>query len=107
MAQWSGQFAGNTHLSKVRDLEQQLLYAVDVYRTLETQSEIELQAQVVLRFADKLLNARVRANKARIAALDPRDTDDRTKGESKTERILVDGVPAILKEFRVSDVSAD
>lgn len=107
MAQWSGQFSGNTHLSKVRDLEHQLQHAVDAYRTIAAETEIQPQAEVVLRFAEKLLNARVRANKARIAACDPRDTEDRTRGESKNKRMLDAGIPAILKEFGVPEIFVD
>ncbi len=107
MAQWSGQFTGNTHLSKVQDREQQLQHAIEVYRTLESKTETEAQKQTVARFAKQLLDARIRATKARIVALDPRDDNDRALAESKIDKLLNGGVSSILKEFAASDICTD
>ena len=107
MAQWSGQFTGRTHLSKVQDREQKLQHAIEVYRNLESQTETEAQRQTVLRLAKQLLDARVRANKARIAALDPRDDNARSKAESKIDSMLNNGISAILNKFGASDICTD
>ena len=107
MAQWSGQFTGNTHLSKVQDREQQLRHAIEVYRTLDSETKIEAQKQTVARFAKQLLDARVRATKARIAALDPRDDNDRIRAESKIDEMLNGGVSSILEEFGGLDICVE
>ena len=103
MAQWSGQFTGNTHLSKVKDREQQLRHSIEVY----SQNEAEVQAQVVARLAKQLLAARIRAAKARIAALDPRDDNARVQAESKIDKLQNGGVSSILKEFNASEICTD
>ena len=103
MAQWSGQFIGNTHLSKVKDREQQLRHSIEVH----SQNETEVQAQVVARLAKQLLDARIRATKARIAALDPRDDNARVQAESKIDKLQNGGVSSILKEFNASEICTD
>ena len=107
MAQLSRQFTGNTHLSKVKDREQQLKHAIAVYRTLESRADAEAQMQTVGRFAQQLLDARIRATKARIAALDPRDDDNRALAESRIDKMLRGGVSSILMEFNASDICTD
>lgn len=107
MAQWSRLGSGNTHLSKVQDRQKQLQHAIDVWRSIESGVDSEKQMQTVIRLAKRLLDARVRANKARIAAMDPRDDDQRLRAELKIENILNGGIDAILAEFDASDVRAD
>ena len=104
MAQWLGQFSGNTHLSKVHDRENQLRHAIGVYRS-ETQSDRRKgHRDTVRRFAERLLDARIRASKAQVAALDPRDDDDRKFIESKIARMIETGTDAILVEFGEIDL---
>ena len=103
MAQWSGQFTGNTHLSKVKDREQQLRHSIEIH----SQNETEVQAQVVARLAKQLLDARIRATKARIAALDPRDDNARVQAESKIDKLQNGGVSSNLKEFNASEICTD
>lgn len=107
MAQWWGQFTGNTHLSKIRDLESQLRHAVDIYRECDTQLDRNAQTSNVLRFADQLLRARVKATKARVAALDPRMIDERDQIERRLKQLLDDGVRSIVDEFDAKDIKTN
>jgi len=107
MAQWLGQFSGNTHLSKVKDREEQLRQAVDAYRAGATPEERAAHGKTVVRLAERLLEARVRAVKARLAALDPRDEQGRELGERKLAQITEAGRDAVLAEFDPREVLSD
>ena len=102
MAQWLRQFTGNTHQTKVEDREQQLRHAVQVWATKESPADRLAAMQTVLRFADRLHRARIRAMKARIASLDPRDTDRLDAARLQLEQLEAGGVQRILREFKVS-----
>jgi hypothetical protein len=69
MAQWMGQFTGNTHLSKIQDCERQLRHAIDVHRSKEPVEDQQAYSKTVIRFADRLVKARIRAAKAHLSAL--------------------------------------
>src|ERR1700755_1725191 len=66
MAQWNGQFTGNTHATKVKDLEETLAHAVNVFREAESAEEIQAKGKSVRKLAEKLLNARLKFLKAKI-----------------------------------------
>ena len=106
MAQWSGQFTGRTHQSKVRDREVLLLHAIDMYRKTRIQPERDAQAKTVYRLADQLLKARVRAMKARLNALGPRPPDSPLvrEIETKIQDMLDGGTRALLDEFNASEI---
>lgn len=105
MAQWLGQFSGKTHLSKVKDREQQLQHGIAVYHSNTSALEQRKCAKAVLRFAERLLTARVQAAKARVAAIDPRDEAGRRSAEEKINTMLSDGVDAILEEFHAKELT--
>lgn len=105
MAQWSGLGSGNIHQSKVYDCEQQLRHAIEVFQNSQTLVEGEIQAKKVIRFAERLLSARVRPAKARVAALKPLDNKGRKAGTARINQLLEDGISCILDEFHASDVS--
>lgn len=102
MAQWLWQYSGNTHQTKVEDREQQLRHAVDVLATKETPDDRLASMQTVLRFADRLHRARIRAVTARIASLDPTDTDLLDATRRKLEQLKAGGVQPVLREFQVN-----
>ena len=104
MAQWSGQFTGNTHLSKVHDRESQLRRAVEAYRKCEAEPNRDARAQTVLRLAERLLAARVKAKRAQITALDPRDTEQREQAERKLQQTMDAGLRRVLDEFAAPDI---
>ena len=106
MAQWSGQFTGLTHQSKVLDREEQLRHAIDAYRAKQTDDERESQAKIVLRLADNLLSARIRAMKARLNAYGPlsRDSSIVTSMETKILNVENGGIRNILDEFNAAEI---
>ena len=101
MAQWMGQFSGHTHLTRIQDREMQLRHAIETYRSSARQSEQGACWQKIIKFSDKLLNARIKALKAQIASLDPRDEKTRKSIESKIEGISTAGINLILHEFGI------
>src|SRR5438094_10088260 len=68
MAQWLGQFSGNTHATKVQDLEATLRDAVVVFHKARSCKARRVKANAVQNLAKKLLAARLRLFKARIVA---------------------------------------
>ena len=109
MAQWIGQFSGNTHRSKVLDREAQLRHAIEVYRCIQPQDDRTTQGQTVKRLADRLLAARIRAMKATLNAMEPMSPDSTIANSMKTkiQHVTNAGVHAILEEFDAADVGTD
>lgn len=107
MAQWTGQYSGKTHQSKVLDREEQLRHAIEVFRSKQSQTEAQMQAKKVFRLADKLLSARVRAMKACLNARGPRSPDNRiaNEAEAKIERVVEGGILPLLREFDAADIA--
>jgi len=107
MAQWAGQFTGNTHESKVLDREEQLRHAMDVYRSKQTDDERALQAKNIMRLADKLLSARIRAMKARLNAMGPRSPDSPVANsmQARIQQVEIGGIRSILAEFKAADIA--
>ena len=101
MAQWLGQFTGNTHLTKVEDREQQLRHVVDVLGTKQLPADRQTYMKTVVRFAEQLHLARLRALKAQIASLDPRNTKGRDVAQQKLDQLAADGFTEILQKFKV------
>lgn len=111
VAQWRGFFSGHTHATKVEDAEDALRHAVTIFRAAELENR-ERKAKSVRNLAERLLAARLKLLKARLAALEPvaegrdvnadgieslRDREARTKAE---------GVSGILAEFGATDALA-
>ncbi|MBN9693945.1 MAG: hypothetical protein J0M24_27190 [Verrucomicrobia bacterium] len=101
MAQWTGQFSGLTHNTKVRDTEASLRRAV----AAAAQASPEVRYRKVRpmhALAERLLAVRLKAVRARIAALtEPgkRRSDEVGGLEEKERQILAGGIEAILREF--------
>lgn len=111
MAQWKHQFSDKTHWSKVSDREKLLRHAVEVYRAMQAEDERAVQAKKVLRLAQRLLNARIRAKKARINQLGPRpwsrESSIAVAEQATLEKLKSEGVQGILEEYRASDILFD
>lgn len=105
MAQWLRQFTGNTHQTKVKEREQQLRHAVDVLETKESPADQIASMQTVLRLAEQLHRARIRALRAQIASLDPRESDRLDAALQKRDQLEAGGAQQILREFQVSSES--
>jgi len=54
MAQWLSQFSGNTHLTKVKEREQQLRRAIDVWGKKKSHADRDAYMKTVVRFAEQL-----------------------------------------------------
>ena len=108
MAQWLGHFSGHTHATKVEDAEEALRHAVTVFRAAGT-GDHPRKAKSVRGLAERLLSARLKLLKARIAALEP-VAEGREQNAAGIEALRVreaqtraDGVKGILAEFGALD----
>src|SRR5258708_833125 len=70
VAQWLGQFSGHTHATRVEDAEHALRHAVTAFRTAAPRARGR-KAESVRNLAERLLAARLKLLKARLAALGP------------------------------------
>jgi hypothetical protein len=68
MAQWTGQFSGFTHETKVQGIEQSLRQAIVTYKALP-EAERAGKLKAIRHLSEKLLAARLKALHARISAL--------------------------------------
>ncbi len=110
MAQWLGQFTGNTHATKVQNLEASLRHAVNVFHKTRPGKARKVKAKAVQSLAKKLLSARLRLFKARIVANTPvaiEEGDSQMSGiESLRDReakARAEGLHGILIEFSAQD----
>jgi hypothetical protein len=107
MAQWLGQFSGHTHATRVEDAEAALHHAVGVHREAASSLDRDKQSKAVKRLANRLLTARLKLMKARIAAakviqtgvtLEKR-TNEIAPLELRYAKMREAGLDAILREF--------
>ncbi len=105
MAQWMGQFSGETHKTKIEDRKAQLRQAIEVYRSTAGEEERRSQEKKVIRFAENLHQARLKGAKAVWAAWDPCDTEGLGRMLRKMEVLEQQSIESVLKEFHVEDIS--
>ncbi len=111
MAQWKGQFSGNTHETRAHDAEAALRLAAATFREAGSVGERERAAKQVCNLADRLLTARLQLLKSRIAkASEPRMTglssawgDGIDALRARETQAKSDGVRGILEEFDAID----
>ncbi len=104
MAQWSRQFSGYTHETKVQDAEHSLRQAIKTFETLpETERAGKLKA--IRHLSEKVLAARLKALRAKTSALTGPGTK-MTLNESHASHLRIreqelqsQGIDDILKEF--------
>ena len=107
MAQWLGQFSGNTHATRVAHLEVALSHAVAALRNAEGTDAAWGKAKAVNRLAKRLFSGRLREARARLDAMAPLTSEQRqSRGEvnalrSRESIIEAKGVAGILTEFGV------
>lgn len=71
MAQWNGQYTGNSHLTKVEDLEATLRHAVTIFREASSSAESDTKGKAVRKLAEKLLSARLKFLRAKLYDAEP------------------------------------
>ena len=113
MAQWIGQYTGNTHGTKAADLEHLLRHAVEVFKA----SSVELKptkAKLVKKLAAKVLNARLKVVKAKLSETMPVEAKDWESRRVQVEHLqtmetnlLSADVAGILIEFDAAELAAD
>jgi hypothetical protein len=107
MAQWMGQFSGHTHETKVEDAQASLRHAVEALRSAGLGPDREKKAKAVHRLAKRLLTARLKLAKARIAAATDTQSgvalakraNEIVSLERKYAMVREGGLDAILREF--------
>lgn len=109
MAQWTGQFSGNTHATRVADIEASLRLAVAALRHAEGSDAVDAKGTAVHRLAARLWSARLRMARARLAGVSPLTLQqskvevDVAASNSRNTRVRADGIAGILAEFGVAD----
>jgi hypothetical protein len=112
VAQWLGQFSGHTHATRAEDAETTLRHAVAVFRAASSADDRNRKARSVRSLAERLLSARLKLLKARLAALQPvAEGADKQSGNLKSLRereaqTRTDGIRGILVEFGALDALA-
>lgn len=109
MAQWKGQFTGLTHETRVQETERSLRKAVSAF-SAATGPDRDLKAKAVRRLADRLLGIRLKAVRARLAALSESGTKTPHSGDYAHLRLIEakldsEGSSAILREFKFDEAS--
>ena len=103
MAQWARQYSGNTHGTRVEDAEIKLREAIASFRGVTVADVQAKRFAAVRRAANRVLQARLRFFKARIAAGRTSPTAALTKSHEKQRVALAAGVSGILREFGVTE----
>jgi hypothetical protein len=109
MAQWSRQFSGHTHQTRVEDCEEALRGAGNSFREASAATSLE-KARNVRDLAQRLLSARRHLLKSRLLDADGASADraDRRAAEIASLRTRLEtldrgGIDGILEEFSLED----
>ena len=105
MAQWAHGYSGHTHDTKVLDIEKSLQQAIAAYQTAAA-AERDQKSKAVHHLAERLLAARLKALRARVARLREPDqkgyaNELKQKLDHHAQKLESGGVAGILQEFRV------
>jgi hypothetical protein len=112
MAQWMGQFTGNSHATKIEDLETTLRHAINVYREVRERVESQTKEKAIRKLAEKLFTARLKYLKARLYEAEPvMENKEERRQRKRVEtlrqqevKVRSDGVNGILLEFGALDL---
>ena len=112
MAQWMGQYTGNSHATKIEDLEATLHHAIIVFRDASESTKNQSKEKAVRKLAEKLLTARLKYLRARLYEAEPViENKDEMRRRKRVEtlrqqeaKVRVDGVNGILIEFGAQDL---
>jgi hypothetical protein len=105
MAQWTGQFSGFTHETKVQDIEHSLRQAIMTYKALP-EAERAGKLKAIRNLSERLLSVRLKALRARISALtEPgsKSLDDTKAAHLRTreQELQAQSADDILREFEL------
>ena len=89
MAQWSRQYTGNTHATRVADLEASLRRAVSAFTEAQSDPERASKAKSVRKLAERLLLARRRLLAARRTAAQQEEPGPQRLTRSSRRRSLM------------------
>ena len=109
MAQWLGQFSGNTHATRVADIEDAMRHAVAALRTAKGTDAAVSKAKAARRLAEQLFAARIRLLEVRLDAATPLTSEQSEarphldKLRSRIVAMQAEGVRRVLEEFEISD----
>jgi hypothetical protein len=112
MAQWLGQFSGNTHATAVADAEELLRHAIDVLRATSAGPERARKAKAVRNLAKRVFSARERFLKARRVEVHRVRTEEAMARHAREidslqcreAQLRKDGIVGILHEFGALEV---
>ncbi len=108
MAQWAGQYTGRTHESKIKDIEDTLLIAINSLKNAD-ETTIGEKRKSVVKLCERLLSARHKAIKARISKITETrsfETDDKktTSLRKKEKQLKEKGIDGIIQEFEITEL---
>jgi len=108
LAQWIRQFTGNTHETKVEDIESSLTKAIEQLRSV-ADKEMGKWRKSVFHLAERLLAARIKMMKVRISNLkplaSPKDESKKLNNlEDRKQRLEEEGLQGIFIEFGIEDL---
>ena len=106
MAQWTGQYTGRTHETKVARIEYTMKTAVESLRAA-SKDEHGVKYDAVVKVAERLLTARLKMLGARIERLTEARSPDQYPSQTtrliEREAATIDGgIDAILAEFGIT-----
>ena len=108
MAQWMGQFTGRTHESKIKDIEDSLVSAIEALKVAD-EANIDAKRKSVVKLCERLLSARHKAVKARISKISETRSmeNDSKKTQSLVQRekeLREHGIESILVEYKIQEL---
>lgn len=109
VAQWLGQYTGNTHATRIDDMEASLRVAVSAFKMASTDSERRNKAKSVRKLAKRLLSARRHQLGARIAVARqvPGQREEVASLREQMASLEAHGVRGILTELDALDAGPE
>ena len=111
MAQWWGQYSGNSHQTKVDDLEEILQHAVIVFHNSDSDLERNSKKKNLCKLAKKLYNARLKLLRAKLDEAQPVIEGDLETQSSRIEalrtqeaKVKSEGINGIFVEFGIKEL---
>ncbi len=111
IAQWNGQFTGNTHRIKAADDELVLEHAVGGFNTCSEEMKPH-KAKAIRKLAAKVMNARLKMIRAKLEEAMPVESHKWEAARTQVEhlkaaeaKLVSEGADGILREFGASELT--